>query len=132
MCILQGTFCDTGIPHNFYGGNICSVCNEMCLETNRRYEKSITVENQKLFCACGKKLSIKHTNMKDIKRGITSGRKCVLSSDFTTKWEIMFTLDIISMLGLTRRAYASKDMCYTMFITTEYVIHICSTLGLVF
>ena len=70
-----------------------------------------------------------YTNMKDIKRGITSGRKCVLSSDFTTKWEIMFMLDIISMLGLTRRAYASKDMCYTMFITTEYVIH--STLGLV-
>ena len=64
--------------------------------------------------------------MKDIKRGITSGRKCVLSSDFTTKWEIMFMLDIISMLGLTRRAYASKDMCYS----TEYVIH--STLGLVF
>ena len=132
MCILQGTFCDTGIPHNFYGGNICSVCNKMFLETNRRYEKSITVENQKLFCACGKKLSIKLTNMKDIKRGITSGRKCVLSSDFTTKWEIMFMLDIISMLGLTRRAYASKDMCYTMFTTTEYVIHICSTLGLVF
>ena len=37
--------------------------------------------------------------MKDIKRWTTSGRKCVLSSDFTTKWEIMFTLDIISMLG---------------------------------
>ena len=101
-----------------------NLCNEMFLETNRRYEKSITVENQKLFCACGKKLSIKLTKMKDIKRWITSGRKCVLSSDFTTKWEIMFMLDIISMLGLTRRAYASKDMCYTMFITTEYVIHI--------
>ena len=25
MCILQGTFCDTGIPHNFYGEKICSV-----------------------------------------------------------------------------------------------------------
>ena len=25
MSILQGTFCDTGIPHNFYGENICSV-----------------------------------------------------------------------------------------------------------
>ena len=25
MCILQGTFCDTGIHHNFYGENICSV-----------------------------------------------------------------------------------------------------------
>ena len=25
MCILQGTFCDTGIPCTFYGGNICSV-----------------------------------------------------------------------------------------------------------
>ena len=24
MCILQGTFCDTGIPCTFYGGNICS------------------------------------------------------------------------------------------------------------
>ena len=24
-CILQGTFCDTGIPHNFYGEKICSV-----------------------------------------------------------------------------------------------------------
>ena len=27
MCILHGTFCDTGIPHNFYGRNICSVSN---------------------------------------------------------------------------------------------------------
>ena len=25
MCIFQGTFCNTGIPHNFYGENICSV-----------------------------------------------------------------------------------------------------------
>ena len=25
MCILQGTFCDTGIPCTFYGGDICSV-----------------------------------------------------------------------------------------------------------
>ena len=25
MCILQGIFCDTGIPCTFYGGNICSV-----------------------------------------------------------------------------------------------------------
>ena len=24
MCILQGTFCDTGIPCTFYGGNVCS------------------------------------------------------------------------------------------------------------
>ena len=24
-CILQGTFCDTGIPHNSYGEKICSV-----------------------------------------------------------------------------------------------------------
>ena len=23
--LLQGTLCDTGIPHTFYGGNICSV-----------------------------------------------------------------------------------------------------------
>ena len=23
-CILQGPFCDTGIPHNFYGGKIWS------------------------------------------------------------------------------------------------------------
>ena len=61
--------------------------------------------------------------MKDIKRWTTSGRKCVLSSDFTTKWEIMFMLDIISMLGLMRRAYASKDLCYTRFITAEYVIY---------
>ena len=26
MCILQGTYCDTGIPCTFYGENICSVC----------------------------------------------------------------------------------------------------------
>ena len=25
MCVLQGTFCDTGIPCTFYGGNVCSV-----------------------------------------------------------------------------------------------------------
>ena len=24
-CTLQGVNCDTGIPHTFYGGNICSV-----------------------------------------------------------------------------------------------------------
>ena len=24
-CTLQGTLCDTGIPHTFYGQNICSV-----------------------------------------------------------------------------------------------------------
>ena len=24
-CTLQGTPCNTGIPHTFYGGNICSV-----------------------------------------------------------------------------------------------------------
>ena len=24
-CTLQGMFCDTGIPHTFYGGKICSV-----------------------------------------------------------------------------------------------------------
>ena len=24
-CMLQGTLCDIGIPHTFYGGNICSV-----------------------------------------------------------------------------------------------------------
>ena len=28
-CILQGPFCDTGIPHNFYGEKICSVVNEI-------------------------------------------------------------------------------------------------------
>jgi hypothetical protein len=24
-CLLQGTLCDTGIPHTFYGGKFCSV-----------------------------------------------------------------------------------------------------------
>ena len=31
MCILQGTFCDTGIPRTFYGGNICSVVYIYCV-----------------------------------------------------------------------------------------------------
>ena len=45
-----------------------NLCNESFLETNRHYEKSITVENQKLFCACGKKLSIKHNKYERCKK----------------------------------------------------------------
>ena len=46
-CILQGTFCDTGIPHNFYGEKICSVLHTY-------YGKSVFTNTFFLFLTGGR------------------------------------------------------------------------------
>ena len=41
MCTLQGVNCDTGIPHTFYEGNICSV-DQKSVRTKSIYTNSLS------------------------------------------------------------------------------------------
>jgi hypothetical protein len=43
-CMLQGTFCNTGIPRTFYGGNICSVDTKSLLKSFK-FQTQISYEN---------------------------------------------------------------------------------------